>query len=88
MSLERDIAAVIPTLRVTSGVVVVNSAAGAIDVRGETLQPADVIYAVNRRPVNGLEQLRATLDALKPGDAAVLHLDRRGELMFLAFIVE
>ena len=88
MSLERDIAAVIPTLRVTSGVVVVSSAAGAIDVRGETLQPADVIYAVNRRPVNGLEQLRATLDALKPGDAAVLHLDRRGELMFLAFIVE
>jgi serine protease Do len=88
MSLERDIAAVIPTLRVTSGVVVVSSAPGAIDVRGETLQPADVIYAVNRRPVNGLEQLRASLDALKPGDAAVLHLDRRGELMFLAFIVE
>jgi hypothetical protein len=32
--------------------------------------------------------LRATLDALKAGDAAVLHLDCRGELMFLAFTVE
>jgi serine protease Do len=88
MSLDSKIAAMIPTLRVTSGVIVVSSAPGAIDLRGESLQPADVIYAVNRRPVNGLEQLRATLDTLKPGTAAVLHLDRRGELMFLAFTVE
>jgi serine protease Do len=88
MSLDSKIAAMIPTLRVTSGVIVVSSAPGAIDLRGESLQPADVIYAVNRRPVNGLEQLRATLDALKPGTAAVLHLDRRGELLFVAFTVE
>jgi S1-C subfamily serine protease len=66
----------------------VTSAPGAIAVRGENLQPADVIYALNRKPVNGLEQLRAMLDALKPGDAAVLHVDRRGELLFLAFTVE
>jgi serine protease Do len=88
VSLDREIAAMIPTLRVSAGVIVVSSAPGAIDGRGANLQPADVIFAVNRRPVNGLEQLRATLDALKPGDAAVLHLDRRGELMFLAFTVE
>jgi serine protease Do len=88
MSIDREIAAMIPTLRVRSGVIVLSSAAGAIAVRGENLRPADVIYAVNRRPVNGLEQLRATLDALKPGDIAVLHLDRGGDLMFLSFTVE
>jgi serine protease Do len=88
MSLDRTIAAMVPTLRVPSGVIVVTSAPGAIAVRGENLQPADVIYALNRKPVNGLEQLRAMLDALKPGDAAVLHVDRRGELLFLAFTVE
>ena len=88
MSLDREIAAMIPTLRVPAGVVVVSSAAGAIDMRGQGLQPADIIYAVNRRPVNGLPQLRAALDGLKPGEIAVLHLDRRGELMFLAVPVE
>ena len=88
MSLDDKVAAMIPTLRVTSGVIVVSSAPGSIDFRGESLQPADVIYAVNRKPVGGLEQLRAILDALKPGTTAVLHLDRRGELMFVAFTVE
>ncbi len=88
VSLDRQIAGMVPTLRVASGVVVVSSAAGAIDVRGGGLQAADVIYAVNRTPVNGLSQLRAAVDALKPGEAVVLHLDRRGELMFLAFTVE
>jgi serine protease Do len=88
VDLDRTIAASIPTLRVPSGVIVVSSTAGGLDLRGDSLQPADVIYAVNRRPVNGLEQLRAALDALEPGDTAVLHLDRRGELMFLAFTVE
>jgi serine protease Do len=88
LSLDPKIAGMIPSLRSPSGVIVVSSAAGAIAVRGAGLQPADVIYAVNRRPVSGLEQLRAMLDALKPGDAVVLHLERRGELMFVAFIVE
>jgi serine protease Do len=88
MTLDREIAVMLPTLRVPSGVIVVSTAAGATGLRGESLQPADVIYAVNRRPVNGLEQLRAVLDALKPGEIAVLHLDRRGELLFFAFTVD
>jgi serine protease Do len=88
MSVDRNIAAMIPNLRVTAGVIVVRSAAGGVDVRGDSLQPGDVIYAVNRSPVNGLEQLRATLEAIKPGAVAVLHLDRGGELSFLAITVE
>jgi serine protease Do len=88
ISLDRQIADMVPTLRVASGVVVVSSAPGAIDLRGGGLQSTDVIYAVNRTPVNGLPQLRAAVDALKPGDAVVLHVDRRGELMFVAFTVE
>ena len=88
MTLDREVAAMIPTLRVRSGVIVLSTTGGAIAMRGEQLQPADIIYAVNRRPVNGLEQLRAALDALKPGETAVLHLDRRGELMFVALTIE
>ena len=88
MDLDRSIADKIPTLRVPAGVIVISSTAGAIDLRGEGLQPADVIYAVNGRPVRGLGQLRAAVDALQPGAVAVLHLDRQGELMFLTFTVE
>ena len=35
-----------------------------------------------------IAELRTALDQLKSGDAVVLHLERRGELLFLAFTVE
>jgi S1-C subfamily serine protease len=52
------------------------------------LVPGDIVYAVNRRPVKNLTELRAILDELKTGDAVVLHLERRGELAFLSFSIE
>jgi serine protease Do len=87
VSLDSQIASMRPTLRVQSGVMVVTTVAAAIDARNG-LEPGDVIYAVNRIPVNGLTELRAMLEKLKPGAPVVLHLDRRGELIFLAFTAE
>jgi S1-C subfamily serine protease len=52
------------------------------------LEPGDVIYAINRRPVGDLAALRDLLGQLEPGDAVVLHVDRRGELMFVSFTLE
>ena len=75
-------------LRVRGGVVVASTVPGALDARDGGLAPGDVIYAINRTAVPGLTELRALLDALKPGDAVVIHLERRGELMLLAFTVE
>jgi hypothetical protein len=43
---------------------------------------------VNQTPVTGLDELRAALDALKPGDPGVLHVERHGERMYLEFTVE
>ena len=68
-----------------SGVVVASTVAGAIDARDGGLAAGDVVYAVNRTPVAGLTELRAALDGLKTGDPVVLQLERRGELMYLAF---
>ena len=68
--------------------VVASTVAGAIDSRDGGLAAGDVVYAVNRTPVAGLAELRAALDAAKPGDAVVLQLERRGELMYLAFTVD
>jgi S1-C subfamily serine protease len=78
----------LPVLRVPRGVVVVSTVAGAIDTREGALESGDVIYAVNRTPVGTLAELRAVLEKTNAGDAVVLHLDRRGVLMFLAFTAE
>jgi S1-C subfamily serine protease len=52
------------------------------------LEPGDVIYAINRRPVRDLPGLRDVLGQLQAGDAVVLHVERRGELMFVSFTLE
>jgi S1-C subfamily serine protease len=67
---------------------VASTVAGAIDARDGGLAAGDIVYAVNRRPVAGLSELRVALDAMKPGDPVVLQLQRRSELMYLAFSVE
>ena len=88
VNLDRRIAEIIPVLRVQSGVVVASTVAGALDAQEGGLVAGDVIYAVNRTPVEGLTELRAALARLKTGDPVVLQLERRGELMYLAFTVE
>jgi serine protease Do len=88
VSLEPQIARLLPAVRVRSGVVVVSMIAGAIDVRDGGLAPGDIIYAINRTRVSGLAELRTMLDGLKTGDAVVLQLERRGELTYLAFTAD
>ena len=74
--------------RAASGVVVVATVAGAIDSRDGGLAPGDLIYAVNQTQVAGLPELRTAIDAATTGASAVLHLERRGALMYLPFTVE
>lgn len=88
LDLDKRIAEMVPVVRVNSGVVVAATVAGALDAADGGLAVGDVIFAVNRTPVNGLAALRALVDKLKPGDSVVLHLERRGGLMFLAFTVD
>src|SRR6185503_3819425 len=61
VNLDQGIAALLPALRVRSGVVVASTVAGAIDSRDGGLSAGDVVYAVNRTRVVGLPELRATL---------------------------
>src|SRR5262249_15943867 len=88
VNLDQRITELLPVVRVRNGVVVASTVAGALDAREGGLTTGDVVYAVNRTPVNGLAELRALLDGLKSGDPVVLQLERRGELMYLAFTVE
>ena len=88
VDLNPSIAEMVPVLRVRNGVVVVSTVPDALDTRDGALAAGDVIYGVNRTPVSTLAELRAALDRLKPGDPAVLRLERRGELTYLTFIVD
>jgi len=88
LDLDRRIAEALPVLRVPSGVVVVSTEADAIDARDGGLAPGDVIFGVNGKWVSGLEELRSALDPLKAGAPVVLQLERRGELLYLAFTAE
>ena len=88
VDVDRRIAAMLPGLRMASGIVVVSTVAGAIDPREGGLAPGDVIHAINGNAVQSLSELRASLDQLEPGDPVVLQLERRGEFMFLAFTIE
>jgi serine protease Do len=75
-------------LRMRAGVLVVSNVPGAFDSRQNELVPGDVVFGLNRTPVTGLDDLRAALEALTPGEAGVLHVERRGERMYLEFTVE
>ena len=88
LNLTDRIRQMLPEVRVATGVVVASTFAGATDSRDGGFAPGDVIYAVNRVPVSGLGDLRALLEKLRSGDPVVVHVQRRGELMYLAFTFE
>ncbi|HSY59491.1 MAG TPA: trypsin-like peptidase domain-containing protein [Terriglobales bacterium] len=74
-------------LRIPSGVIV---AALSADLSGvETdLQPGDVIHAVNGKRVENLDGLRAGLNAIAPGGAGVLQVERDDKLTYITFEME
>jgi serine protease Do len=88
ITLDPQLAQMIPVMRVKSGVVVVSTVATAIDSRDGRLAVGDVIFGVNAKPVESLAELRSSLESLKSGAAVVLHIERRGELMYLAFTAD
>jgi serine protease Do len=88
VDLNERIARQVPVVRTSTGVVVVSARAGALDARDGGLAVGDVIYAVNRTWVESVSGLRSALTTAKPGDAVVLHIERRGQLIYLAFTIE
>ena len=82
------IAQMLPGLRMKAGVIVASLADGTLDSRQGGLAAGDIVFGVNRTPVPGLGDLRAAIDTLKPGDPVVLHVERRGERLYLPFTIE
>ena len=82
--IDPAIAGMIPGLRVPAGILVVARAlyAGGVE---SGLSAGDVIHAVNGTSVTTLDELRAALRGIKPGDPVALEIEREGGFLFLAF---
>ena len=88
VTLEPELAALLPSLRAKSGVVVVSATADAFDSDSGGLQPGDVIHAVNGTWIANLAALRSAVDSVKSGDAVVLQIERAASLSYIAFTLD
>lgn len=82
-----DLRSMLPAVRMGTGVVVVGRAPG-FNSASTGLRAGDVIHALNRNPIESVEQLKSSLARLKSGDAVVLQIERQGQLQYLAFEME
>ena len=88
LNLTPQIAQLLPNLRRQRGVVVASVSHVVPYSQQGKLQPGDVIYSLNGKVVETVADLNAAATSFKPGTAAVLHLERSGTLIYMAFRVE
>jgi serine protease Do len=81
-------AAMAASLRVPSGVVVVGHPKDEGQSSESGLTTGDAIHGINGVAVTSVDHLRAAVDALTPGQAVVLQIERNGQFVFLAFELE
>jgi serine protease Do len=82
LDITKPVLELMPDLRRPAGVVVAARKTGA-PYSGGAMAVGDVIYSINRQVVSGVAQLRQYLQKLKPGDSAVLLVEREGRLIYL-----
>ncbi|MCU1259650.1 MAG: peptidase and chymotrypsin/Hap [Bryobacterales bacterium] len=88
IAMDKKTADMLPDLRRKYGVIVGARSQSSPYSGNGALAIGDVIYSVNNAPVADIETLRKIVDAIKPGDPAVLQVERDGKLLFLALELE
>jgi serine protease Do len=82
LDITKPVLTLMPDLRRPAGVVVV-ARKSSQDFNGPPLQTGDVIYEINRQPIANVSQLRKMVANLKPGQPAVLLIEREGHLIYI-----
>jgi len=83
VEIDPKLAATLPGLRVSSGVIVAAKAAEpSVDT---SLTTGDVIHALNGVQVETMAALRSAVDHLAPNTPVALQIERNGRLMFVSF---
>ncbi len=77
-----QVASLIGSLRISSGVVVVAKAASATGLETE-LESGDVVHAVDGQPVTNLDGLRAALKGIDSGMPIVFQVERDSRLLYV-----
>jgi len=85
--LDQESRALLPDVRSNGGVVVAGSLENEPQVLAD-LTPGDVIRSFNRSPIRQTSDLRSAIAGLRPGDPAVLEVERNGVLHWVAFEME
>jgi serine protease Do len=88
IGIDKNLAAMLPGLRNSYGVVVAAGSTAADFTGGTGLQAGDVIYSVNKAPIATVEALRKKIDEFKSGDDVVMQIERSGRLMYVAVVLE
>lgn len=87
IKLDRTLASALPWLRDPVGLVVAALAPGAPQLR-DGLKPGDVVYSLNGQETRTIGALRSAVAALRSGDAAVFHVNRRGRRYYVGFTID
>ncbi len=87
LNFDGELHSLVPDMRIGIGVIVVGQAPGFNSI-ATGLRVGDVIHSVNRTYIGSLEQLKSAVAQLKPGNAAVLGIERKGQFQYLAFEME
>jgi len=86
VEIDKKVAAMATGLRDPFGIIVAARATGAgVEV---PLIAGDIIRTLNGEPMTTLERLRNALNALPPGSAVALQIQRDQKLMYIAFTLE
>ena len=84
VELNTEIRELLPPLRKRGGILIAGSN-GKARVLGDPIQPGDIIYKANNRPVNSLEELKNMINSLAPGEVIAFHAERNGKLIYLSY---
>ena len=85
LDLSPRVARMLPSVRRNRGAVVATVSATAPFSQQGRLEPGDVIYTFNGKPVGSVAELNAVAEAIKPGTPSVLQIEREGTLLYLSF---